>query len=281
MKDLLVYVDDTPASPARLEAALDLAGRLGAHLAALCLVAEPYLRGAGGRHLPEDLVREHLAHAEAGAEAVLAAAREAAGRRGLALEARREAGPLDRLPQLLARHARHADLTVVGRANAEVGGTDDALLAETAFMDSGRPALVVPPDGGGGTWSLPPRRAVVAWDGSREAARAAGDALPLLRLADHVTVLIVDERDMNGHPGERPGAGLAAHLARHEVRAEVLEARSDGASVGEAILAQARTVGADLMVMGGYGHSRLREMMLGGVTRHMLERTTVPILFSH
>jgi nucleotide-binding universal stress UspA family protein len=281
MKDLLVYVDDTPASPARLEAALDLAGGLGARLTALCLVAEPYLRGAGGRHLPADLVREHLAHAEAGAEAVLAAAREAAGRRGLALEARREAGPLDRLPQLLARHARHADLTVVGRANAEVGGADDALLAEAAFMDSGRPALVVPPDGGGGTWSLPPRRAVVAWDGSREAARAAGDAVPLLRLADHVTVLVVDGRDASGHPGGRPGAEIAAHLARHEVRAEVLEARSDGAPVGQAILARARDEGADLMVMGGYGHSRLREMMLGGVTRHVLEHATVPVLFSH
>jgi nucleotide-binding universal stress UspA family protein len=287
MRDLLVYLDDTPASPPRLEAALALAGRLGARLTALCLVAEPYLRGAGGRHLPADLIREHLAHAEAAAEAVLAAAREAAGRHGTALETRREAGSLDRLPQLLARHARHADLTVVGRANAEVGGAEDALLAEAAFMDSGRPALVVPPPGDGGAdgvsaWSLPSRRAVVAWDGSREAARAAGDAVPLLRLAGEVLVLVVDGRDAAARPGERPGAGIAAHLARHEVRAEVREVASDGAgSVGEAILARARDEGADLVVMGGYGHSRLREMMLGGTTRHVLERTTVPVLLSH
>jgi nucleotide-binding universal stress UspA family protein len=233
-----------------------------------------------GHHLPDELVREHLAHAEAEAERVQAAAREAAGRRGVGLETRREAGPLDRLPHLLARYARHADLTLVGRANAEVGGADDALLAEAAFMDSGRPALVVPPEGGGAAWSLPPRRAVVAWDGSREAARATGDALPLLRLADRVTVLVVDGRDASGHPGDRPGAEIAAHLARHGVGAEVLEARSDGAPTGEAILAQARSAGADLLVTGGYGHSRLREMLLGGVTRHVLEHATVPVLLS-
>ena len=93
---------------------------------------------------------------------------------------------------------------------------------------------------------------------------------------------MVDGRDAAARPGDRPGAGIAAHLARHEVRAEVREVASDGAgSVGEAILARARGEGADLVVMGGYGHSRLREMMLGGTTRHVLERTTVPVLLSH
>ena len=87
-------------------------------------------------------------------------------------------GPLDRLPQLLARHARCADLTVVGQADLAAHGVDDTALIEAAFMDSGRPALVIPRAGAA---VLPPRRAIVAWDGSREAARAGNDAISLLR----------------------------------------------------------------------------------------------------
>ena len=115
---------------------------------------------------------------EAEAEAVLAAARAEADRHGTALAVLRESGPLDRLPHLLARHARHTDLTVVGQADLAAHGVDDTALTEAAFMDSGRPALVIPR---AGTAVLPPRRALVAWDGSREAARAASDAIPLLR----------------------------------------------------------------------------------------------------
>ena len=87
----------------------------------------------------------------------------------------RASGPLDRLPQLLARHARCTDLTIVGQADLAAHGVDDTALIEAAFMDSGRPALVIPRAGAA---VLPPRRAIVAWDGSREAARAANDAIP-------------------------------------------------------------------------------------------------------
>jgi nucleotide-binding universal stress UspA family protein len=128
---------------------------------------------------------------------------------------------------------------------------------------------------------MPPRRAMLAWDGSREAARAVHDALPLLRLAEEAIVLIVDARDLGARVGPQPGADVAAHLTHHEVRTRVKQVRSDRLGIGELILAQAGEEGADLLVMGGYGHSRLREMLLGGVTRHMLEHTTVPVLFSH
>jgi nucleotide-binding universal stress UspA family protein len=128
---------------------------------------------------------------------------------------------------------------------------------------------------------MPPRRAIVAWDGSREAARAAHDALPLLRLAEEAIVLIVDARDLGARAGQQPGADVAAHLARHGVGARVKRVTSGGTGIGELILAQAGEEGADLLVMGGYGHSRLREMLVGGVTRHVLEHTTVPVLFAH
>jgi nucleotide-binding universal stress UspA family protein len=278
IKDLLVHLDETPASGARLQAALALAAPCGAHVTALFLVAEPFLPGMGGRHLPADLLREHLAHGEAEADAVLAAARAEADRQGVALAAMRESGPLDRLPHLLARHARHTDLTIVGRADLAGHGVDDTALAEAAFLDSGHPALVIPR---GGTAVLPPRRALVAWDGSREAARAAGDAIPLLRFAEHVLVLAVDGRDVAGRAGHRPGADIAAHLVRHGVEAEVRQAASGGAGIARALLGQAQDQAADLLVMGGYGHSRLREVMLGGTTRYMLEHTTVPVLLAH
>ena len=217
-----------------------------------------------GHHLPAEVMREHLAHAEAEAEGILASARAAAERHSVELDAVRESGSLDKLPTLLARHARYTDLTVIGQPNLETGGVDDMALTEAAFMDSGHPALVIPR---GWSGTLPPQRALIAWDGSREAARAATDAIPLLQLAEHVLVLVIDERDLGGRDDRRPGEELAAHLRRHAVKAEVRSMASDSAAVTEVLLAQAREQSADLLVMGGYGHSRLREMLIGGTTR--------------
>jgi nucleotide-binding universal stress UspA family protein len=278
IKNLLVHLDDRPASAPRLEAGLTLAEAFGAHLTALCLLAEPFLRAVPGRHLPADFVRMHLAQLEAEADALLARARAVAEQRGIELETRRETGTLDHLPNMLARQARQADLTLVGQAGLESDGVDDALLAEAAFMDTGRPALVVP---GGGASALPPRRAIVAWDGSREAARAAGDAVPLLQPAEDVVVLVVDPHQASARFSDQPGAGLARYLTRHGIKARLKPVQSSGQGIADVILDQVREEGADLLVMGGYGHSRFREMMLGGVTRHMLEHAPVPMLFAH
>jgi len=255
-----------------------LAETMGAHLSVACLVAEPFVPAIVGVHIPEDLLRHQLAEAEREADGLIAQAREAATRRGIAVEARRETATLDRLPQVLARQARHADLVIVGQPNPELDGVDDALLAEAAFMDSGRPALIVPYIG---ARRVPPQRVIVAWDGSREAARAANDALPFLVRAAAVTVLVVDAAKHAAHLGERPGADIATHLARHGARVEVKQVQSGGLGVGDVILSQASDEGADLVVMGGYGHSRLREMVMGGVTRHLLEHMTCPVLLSH
>jgi nucleotide-binding universal stress UspA family protein len=278
LKDLLVYLDQSPATAARLEAALNLAQALDAHLTALQLIAEPFLRGAVGHHLPAEVMREHVAHAEAEAEAILVSARAVAAQRGVLFDAVRDSGSLDKLPILLARHARHTDLTVIGQPDLDTGGVDDTALVEAAFMDSGHPALVIPR---ASTGVLPPRRAMIAWDGSREAARATSDAMPLLRRAEQVLVLVLDAHHVGGHAGGQPGSELVAHLRRHEVKAELRQIASGGTSIGHALLAQAREESADLLVMGGYGHSRLREMMLGGTTRSILEHMTVPVLFSH
>ena len=188
ISDLLVHIDQTQAAQARLEAGLKLAECFGAHLTALYLAAEPFMRSAAGFHLPADVIREHLRHAEAEAEPVFAAARHAAEQRKVQLETRLETGSLDQLPAILARIARNADLVVVGEPRPEESGMDEAALVEAAFMDTGRPALVVPYVG---ARALPPGRILVAWDGSREAARAVHDALPLLRQAEEVMILII------------------------------------------------------------------------------------------
>jgi nucleotide-binding universal stress UspA family protein len=145
-------------------------------------------------------------------------------------------------------------------------------------MDTGRPALVIPYIG---ARAIPPKRAMVAWDGSREAARAVNDALPFLRLATSVTILVVDAERRPSQLGEQPGADIATHLARHSVKVEVRQVHGGGLATGDVILSQASDEGTDLVVMGGYGHSRFREMVLGGATRHLLDHMTCPVLLSH
>jgi nucleotide-binding universal stress UspA family protein len=132
-----------------------------------------------------------------------------------------------------------------------------------------------------GRFATAGQRVLIAWDAGREAARAVSDALPLLKRADTVEVAVFDpERGRREH-GEQPGADVALYLTRHGVKVSV--ARQSGANfvVGAQILSRAADTGADLVVMGAYGHSRVRELVLGGVTRIMLESMTVPVLMSH
>jgi nucleotide-binding universal stress UspA family protein len=123
---------------------------------------------------------------------------------------------------------------------------------------------------------------LVAWKPSREATRAVNDALPLLEAADQVTVLVVDTTGPRHHREEaEPGSGIALHLARHGIKAVVEQTVAAGQSVADAMLSRAAELGCDLIVMGAYGHSRLRELVLGGVTREILRHMTVPVLMSH
>jgi len=278
LKDLLVLVDRGAPSRQRLEFAFAVAQRFTAHVTALALVPEPFLPTPVGVYIPAELVRRQLEEAEREADLMLAAAQEAAGKRAVPLATGRITAPVAELPMKFARMARHADLCVVGQPGDEAGDVEPWQLAEAAFMDSGRPALIVPFIGAGPD---PPRRILVAWNGSREAARAVHDALPFLQSAEQTTVLIVDPQNLGSQVGDQPGADLAAHLARHGVWIEVKAVSGGGLAAGDAILAQAADDSADLLVMGGYGHSRLREFVFGGATRQLLAQMTLPVLLSH
>ena len=272
LKDLLVLLDTRPASAGRLGAALALASIFEAHLTALCLVGEPSVPLV---ELPPDaLYRGRL---EAEADRVLGDAAARAERAGVAVETRRETAATERLQDRLVRQARHADLAILGQPEPDDPSGTGMRLVEAALLESGRPILLVPWIGAAG---LPPRRMLAAWDGSAPAARALGDALPLLRRAERVSLAVVDPERLGGRVGEQPGADMAAHLARHGVKVEVQAVPSGGLATADVLLDLAADTGADLLVMGGYGHSRLRELAFGGTTRDVLGRMTVPVLLA-
>lgn len=278
LKDLLVLVDATPSSAHRIKVAFDLAIAFDAHVAALCLVVEPYVPAVAGMHLPPQIVDEQRARALAESAALLQELAHQAAAAGVKLETRSELAQGDRLADVLARQCRHVDLAIVGQPDAERGDDNDRILAEAAFMNSGRPAIVVPFIG---ARKMPPQKVAIAWDGSREAARAVNDALPLLLGAKEVAVLVVAPERLGGRVGATPGADIAAHLARHGVKVEVKTMPAARISIGDAILAAIADESSDLLVMGGYGHSRLREMILGGTTEHLLRHMTIPIMLAH
>jgi nucleotide-binding universal stress UspA family protein len=175
-------------------------------------------------------------------------------------------------------HAYYADLVVIARPQPADETARPPGLAESLVLTSGRPIIVFPPVG---TVSRV-RRILVGWNAKRESIRAVADALPLLVKAEAVEVLVVDpERQPSGH-GQEPGADIARHLARHGVHVEVrrLSSGGEGEEVGGILLSQAAAFGADLIVMGAYGHSYLTEWMFGRVTRTVLREAVLPVLMS-
>jgi nucleotide-binding universal stress UspA family protein len=177
---------------------------------------------------------------------------------------------------VLGLRARHADIAIVARPTRANEDSAETIL-EAALFHTGRPVIIVPPDWKGGSAG---RNVLVAWKPTREAARALADADDFLARAQTVSIVTVDAKPRQGY-SEQPGADIAAHLAHRGVRPEVFNLDSAGRTETAAILDHARHLGADLIVMGAYGHSRMREFMFGGVTREIMRTATVPILMSH
>lgn len=177
---------------------------------------------------------------------------------------------------ILTLNARYADLTIMGQVPSEKSWARD--LPAQVSLGAGRPVLVVPARG-----SFPRigERIMVAWNAGREATRAIKDALPLLQLAKQVTVLAINPgHGIHGH-GDVPGADICTHLSRHGVHAEAVQTVVADANVGKTLLAEMSDRACDLLVMGAYSHSRVRELALGGVTRYVFERMTTPVFMSH
>ncbi len=279
LKDILVHLDGAAPSAQRLSLAADLARRHQAHLTGLFVVdLTPPIVGAmegGGGAVLAGLIEQMRAEALATAAGVEARFAETLAREGIAGEWRIAEGAA---PELVALHARYADLAVLGQADPQADEAAGAAVVAAALFGAGRPVLVVPHAG-----SFPGigRRVLVGWNASREATRAVHDALPLLLGAETVTIAAVNPRRGLGAHGDEPGADIARHLARHGVRVQVEHSAAPEIGAGDILLNRAADLSADLLVVGAYGHSRLREMFLGGVTRTLLQQMTLPVLLAH
>lgn len=179
--------------------------------------------------------------------------------------------------EAIGRRARYADLTVIGPEMLERETFKDKTI-EGALFSSGRPVLIVP---AGARPTLKPRRVMVAWDARLEAARAVREAIEILAAADDVRVVLVNPKADEWDHGAEPGADVAAYLARHGVKVTVDRLPSQGMTVAEVLRRHAGDTAAELLVMGAYGHSRLRERIFGGTTRSMLDESTVPMFMAH
>lgn len=184
---------------------------------------------------------------------------------------------LGALTEVVAARARYADLVILPLPYGEGRGVEDEAVLEAALFEGMAPVLVVPPKGMAAT---DPRRIVVAWNQSREALVATRRAMPLLRRADNVQIVVIDP-PTHGPERSDPGGMLCQMLVRHGVRAEVMVLARTLPRVSDVLIRHLRESSGDLLVMGAYGHSRFREAILGGATRDMLERAEVPVFLAH
>jgi nucleotide-binding universal stress UspA family protein len=274
VKDLVVNLSGAAPQDFAADYAVSVAKTLGAHVAGVAFVYDPVIPDTVLGGIPTDLIeiqrQEHSKAANAAVSRFEAAAKKA----GVAAATRVLDASLAGAATAFGRIARRFDIAVVGQAQPRQGAAEE-LMIEGALFESGRPLIVVPYIQKQG---LTLERVLACWDGGRTAARAIADAMPLIERAKAVDLVIVTEP---GKHDEITGANMSEHLARHGVKTEVKRIAKGDIAVDAAILDYAADSGADFIVMGGYGHSRLREFILGGVTRGILASMTVPVLMSH
>ncbi|MCG2583983.1 universal stress protein [Massilia sp. TS11] len=276
-KTIVVHIDHSKHVPRRVQLAAELARRFGAHLVGSAMSGiSRFIYGSTMVDLNGALLTDHIAFL-----------RQRSGDALTRFETEARAAGVDSIESRLLEdddhggmclQARYADLLVLGQTDPD-GDSDSWLddLPQFVVLHSGRPVLLVPYAFEQKTFG---ETVLVAWDGSRSAARAVADALPLLRQARKVIVSIIGAEVGADAHGEEPGADIALYLARQGVQVEV-QAEPATADVGNVLLSQAANIGADLLVMGCYGHTRMRELVLGGATRTLLASMTIPVIMSH
>ncbi|WP_419797226.1 MAG: universal stress protein [Terasakiella sp.] len=274
LKDILVHVDHSPSCKERIKAALKLAQLHNAHLTALYVMTKPMIPGFIEAQLSKEVIKAQVAASENAAREIETMFASITEGNNVPTEWRCVEG--DMVEQVML-HARYADLTVLGQKDSKaIEDPGASEIPDQILLRSGRPVLIIPHSG---SFETIGKHIMVAWDGSRLATRAVNDAISLMEKADKVDVLAVDPK--NSHHGDIPGADISLHLARHDINAEAEHLVSSNLSAGDALLSYAADSGIDLIVMGGYGHRRWREVVLGGVTRHMLKHMTVPVFMTH
>ncbi len=276
IKDILVNLEHRIARDPAQDFAISIAEAFDTHVVGVAFSYRPDFPGYMTLEIPPEIVTQMVVESERAALAAIERFDAAAKRSRVSAEHRLIKAIGEVAPSILSLLARRFDLSVF--MQSEPAGVDNDDMIETSLFQSGRPIIVVPyihRD------ALNLDRVVCCWDGSRAATRATNDALPLLAKATAVDLLIVLNKKTTTAPNAIRGAEIAAHLARHDVRVEINTVPAADVDVASAILSYVAENSATLIVMGGYGHSRLSELILGGVTRDMLKAMTVPVFMSH
>lgn len=274
IKDIVVRLDANPQDEVRIACAEQLAERHGAFLTGVLLNRLPNIAvGVEPTGVAAQVIVDQQAAALKAGEEAQAALAERFGRLGVNNELRRYDVFEWQAGEVLTTEARTADIFVDLRPYGHP--FEDAQTSEAVMFGSGRSTLLVPPGDEPSDFDT----VAVGWLNTREAARALTEAIPIMQKADAVHLVLVESRwDSDAH--EEPGADVARHLDRHGVSVEIVHVRGTD-DVGAALLSQTAALNADLLVMGGYGHSRFREWALGGVTLDILTRAEVPVLVAH
>jgi nucleotide-binding universal stress UspA family protein len=275
VKDIVVNLTGGAPQEFAADYAISLAKLFDAHIAGIGFIYEPVIPGSVLGGIPTDLIEAQREENTKAAKAATNRFEAAAGQAGLSAEVRILDASVAGAADLFGRIARRFDVAIVGQARPKEGASEE-LLIEGALFESGRPVVVVPHVQ---TRAVTLERVLVCWDGSRPATRAIADALPFLRRAKAIDIVAVSGE--RGKGSELVGTNMARHLARHGLEVALKRVSAGDVDVPSAIRAHAAATGADFMVMGGYGHSRLREFILGGVTRTILTSSTIPVLMSH
>ncbi|MDH4191966.1 MAG: universal stress protein [Betaproteobacteria bacterium] len=277
-KTILVHLDPGARSKERLDVAFDLGSQFDAHLVGLFAQSE-FPVPAAARAMAGSIVEEAVLRQRISATQSAEAAFRAALARHPGARAEWRASNADAL-QAVRLSARYADLVITGQRQPI--DEDDSGLArdfvEDLILCAGRPVLFLPY---AGRFAQVGRRVLIAWNATREAARAVVDALPFLQRAESVQVVAFNPTQNGDDHGEIPGADISLYLARHGVKATAAQQHCAEIDIGAQILSRAADIDADLLVMGAYGHSRTYQTVLGGATRTIFESMTLPVLMSH
>jgi nucleotide-binding universal stress UspA family protein len=276
-KTILVHVDQSKHAPSRIRIAADIAARENGHLIGAAMTGlSRYLYEENAIDMNRTVLANHVESLSRHAGDALVQFERIAAQAGVQSVEKRLVK--DDNQGGLTLQARYSDLVVLGQTDPdEPSSRTISNLPEYVVLNSGRPVLIVPY---AGTFNTVGEQVLVAWDGRMEAIRAVASAIPVLRHAKRVVIAVFNPSIGADEHGEQPGADIALYLARHGVNVEVMP-QVTPIDVGNALLSLAADLNSDMIVMGGYGHTRFREVLLGGVTRTVLASMTVPVMMSH
>jgi nucleotide-binding universal stress UspA family protein len=277
IKTILAYLPSEKSAPSVLEPTLNLAFARNAHVIGLHLIPEIPLYGEFPGEVSPDVIERIQKAGKDAADAARRVFEPRLAESKVSGEWRCFSASYGLGTQLIGQQARGADLIVCAKGDEEEPDAWDD-FAETAILNGGRPVLIVPLSHRQKTIG---KHVVIAWNDTREAARAVFDSLDLIKDAVTVRAITLIESEAKRAEAQSLGANLVANLARHGIKASFAVTNTGNADAGETILSALLDEGCDLLVMGGYGHSRFREMLFGGVSREILRETWVPVLASH